>query len=339
MKILRTPDECFSDLAEFPYVPNYLEVDDSEGGKLRVHYLDEGPRSGEVILCLHGQPTWSYLYRKMIAPLVAGGYRVIVPDMVGFGRSDKPGSRSDYSYERHVFWMESFIRLLGVSQLTLVCQDWGGLIGLRVLTRNPDSFARVVAANTALPDAKGMDPAMAGPMREMFASVPALPPAEMLAMMQKNEMGAGFMYWIKYCAEYENFVISDIINMSTGGGLSDTQKRAYDAPFPSEEYKQGARQFPSLVPIFPDDPAIPANREAWDVLSKFNKPFLTSFTDNDPVTAGQHVRFQEGVPGAQGQQHVTIKGGGHFLQEKTGAEFAEAILKFCADNPLADIVG
>lgn len=333
METLRTPDERFADLQDYPFQANYVEIEDGDGATLRMHYVDEGPSAGETILCLHGQPTWSYLYRKMIPPLVAAGYRVLAPDLVGFGKSDKPTSRSDYTYTNHVGWLNAFIRTLDLDNITLVCQDWGGLLGLRALTDNLNRFARVVAANTGLPDAKGIADEMAKPMREMFASIPTLPPAEMGKKLRENEHGAGFMYWIKYCDGYPDLVISDVVGLSSGGDLSAEIARAYDAPFPSEQYKQGARQFPSLVPIFPDDPAIADNRAAWKILEQFDKPFLTCFSDSDPVTAGGQVRFQQSVPGAQNQQHVTIKGVGHFLQEEAGDQFAEAIVQFCKSNP------
>jgi haloalkane dehalogenase len=334
MKVLRTPDECFDGLEGFDYPPQYVEVDDGEGGRLRMHYVDAGPTDGEVLLCLHGQPTWSYLYRKMIPLLTDAGYRVIAPDLVGFGRSDKPANRSDYTYARHVHWMHGFLRALDLTGITLVCQDWGGLIGLRVLAADPERFARVVTANTGLPDAKGMPPEMAKPMRDLFATIPALPPAEMGAKLRENQFGAGFMYWIKFAAEYPDLVISELIRLSAMGEVADVEARAYDAPFPGEKYQQGARQFPSLVPIFPDDPAIPDNRAAWAVLERFEKPFLTAFSDHDPVTAGLHQRFQESVPGARGQQHVTIEGAGHFLQEDAPEELVAAIVAFCHANPI-----
>lgn len=333
METVRTPDERFSNLAEYPFTPNYIEVPAGDGDRLRMHYVDEGPRDGEVILCLHGQPTWSYLYRKMIPLLTAQGYRVIAPDLVGFGRSDKPTQRADYSYANHVGWLHGFLQELNLNRLTLVCQDWGGLLGLRLLTQNLERFVRVVAANTGLPDAKGVDPAMATPMRELFASIPVLDVGEMGAKMRENEQGAGFMYWIKYCDGHPDFVISDV--MSLGGEPLPAELRAgYDAPFPDETFKQGARQFPSLVPIFPDDPAIADNRHAWEVLEQFDKPFLTAFSDSDPVTAGGEVRFQQSVPGSKGQAHPTIKNTGHFLQEESPAAFADAILDFCKANPL-----
>ncbi|XOV88056.1 MAG: haloalkane dehalogenase [Pseudomonadota bacterium] len=334
MEVLQTPEARFENLEGYPFAPHYQSVDDGEGGSLRFHYLDEGDPAGEVILCLHGQPTWSYLYRKMISLLTGAGYRVIAPDLIGFGKSDKPTQRANYTYVAHVGWLSRFVLALDLNNITLVCQDWGGLLGLRVVAAYPERFARVVTANTGLPDAKGMPPEMAAPMRQLFATVPALPPAEMGRKLRENEHGAGFMYWIKYCDGYEDFTISDVVSLSSTGELTEAQKRAYDAPFPSEAYKQGARQFPSLVPIFPDDPAIPDNRAAWEVLAQFDKPFLTAFSDNDPVTAGGFKRFQETVPGAQGQRHVTIEGAGHFLQEDAPGPLSDAIIQFCRANPI-----
>ena len=333
METIRTPDDRFTDLADYPFAPNYISVDDTEGGQLQIHYVDEG--DGELLLCLHGQPTWSYLYRKMIPVFVEAGYRVIAPDLVGFGKSDKPTKRDDYTYANHVHWLNGFVKGLDLNDITMVCQDWGGLIGLRVLTENLERFARVVAANTGLPDAKNIPDEMAPAMHAMYESIPALPPAEMGAKLRENENGAGFMYWIKYCAEYPDMVVSEVVSLSAlGGTLTDEQKRAYDAPFPSDEYMQGARQFPSLVPIYPDGPAIAANRKAWQVLGEFEKPFLTAFSDSDPVTAGGFKRFQEEVPGAKNQNHATIENAGHFLQEDAGPEFADRVIRFMQDNAI-----
>ncbi|MFT7044345.1 MAG: haloalkane dehalogenase [Candidatus Azotimanducaceae bacterium] len=334
MEFVRTPDDRFANLEGFPFQPHYVDINDGDGASLRMHYLDEGPATGELILCLHGQPTWSYLYRKMIPILTSAGYRVIAPDLVGFGRSDKPTQRSDYTYANHVAWLEQFVNTLDLTQITLMCQDWGGLIGLRVLTQNTDRFARVVVANTGLPDAKGIPDEMAAPMRALFDTIPALAPAEMTAKLRENEHGAGFMYWIKYCDGYPDFVISDVVSLSASGTLSAAEKTAYDAPFPSEAHKQGARQFPSLVPIFPDHVAIADNRAAWVVLEAFKKPMITAFSDKDPVTAGGHQRFQESVPGAQGQSHTTIEGAGHFLQDDAPDALCKTIITFCQDNPL-----
>jgi haloalkane dehalogenase len=332
METLRTPDERFEGLSDWPYAPHYVEVDDGDGGTLRMHYVDEGPSDGEVLLCLHGQPTWSYLYKSMIPLFVEAGFRVIAPDLVGFGRSDKPTRRADYSYANHVHWVSGLVEALDLQAATLVCQDWGGLIGLRVATDLQDRFARIVVANTGLPDAKGMAPEIAKPMRELFATIPALPPAEMGAKLVENEHGAGFMYWIKYCAGYPDFRVSDVMGLMAGPGAID--RAPWDAPFPDETYLQGARQFPSLVPIFPDDPAIEANRAAWKVLEAWEKPLLTSFSDSDPVTAGGHKRFQDTVPGAKGQHHVTLHGAGHFLQRDAGETFAGVVIGFCRANPL-----
>ena len=333
METVRTPAERFADLEDYPYAEHYADIDDGDGGTLRMHYVDEG--AGELILCLHGQPSWSYLYRKMIPLLVEAGYRVVAPDLVGFGKSDKPTQRSDYSYANHVGWMRRFLEKLDLRDITLVCQDWGGLIGLRTVVEVPERYARVVTANTGLPDARGVPDEMAAPMREMLASIPALPPEEMSAKLVENEHGAGFMYWIRYCDAYPEFRISDVIALTRGGEpLTDAQRAAYDAPFPDEAYKQGARQFPSLVPIFPDDPAVTANRAAWEFLATFDKPFLTAFSDRDPITRGAEKRFEAEVAGAQGQPHTVIEGAGHFLQDEAPGPLVDAIDRFVKANPL-----
>jgi haloalkane dehalogenase len=333
MEFVRTPDDRFENLDGYPFEPNYVAVPDDEGGTLRMHYVDVGPRDGEIVLCLHGQPTWSYLYRKMIPLLTSAGHRVIAPDFIGFGRSDKPVGRHEYTYARHVGWVESFLTQLELTGLTLVCQDWGGLIGLRAVASMPERFARVVTANTGLPTAQGIPAEMAPKMHEIYAGVPVVSVDELPAKMQE-EGGPGFMYWIKFCAETPNLVVSQVVGMS-GGRLNEAEARAYDAPFPDDTYKSGARQFPSLVPIFPDNEAIDDNQAAWRVLEKFDKPFLTAFSDSDPVTAGGEQPFRERVPGAKGQNHVTIEGAGHFLQEDKGEELANVVIDFIAANPAA----
>ena len=335
---LRTPDDRFVELEDFPYAPRYVEVADPDGGALRMHYVDAGPPQAAPILCLHGQPTWSYLYRKMIPPLADAGHRVVAPDFIGFGRSDKPAERSDYTYARHVGWLKSFLDALDLNDITLFCQDWGGLIGLRAAAEQPDRFARIVAANTGLPDAEGVADADAkrvgDAMRSYYASLPVHQSAvEMGMAMRGDRSGMGFLHWVKFCAETPTLRVSDVVRVSGGGQLGDAQAAAYDAPFPSDRYMAGARQFPSLVPITPDNPAIAANRAAWQVLEQWQKPFLTAFSDGDPVTAGRHVRFQESIPGARRQKHVTIVGAGHFLQEEKPNELASAVLQFIADNP------
>ena len=339
MQILRTPEDRFVDLEGYPFAPHYVEVPAGDGGVLRMHYLDEGPPDGELILCLHGQPTWSYLYRKMAPLLAAAGRRVVAPDFIGFGRSDKPAERSDYTYANHVGWLKAFLERADLNAVTLVCQDWGGLIGLRAAAELPQRFARIVAANTGLPDAEGLEGDAAQAVNDaMTAHYESLPVhgsvPEMGMAMVGDSSGMGFLHWVKFCAESPGFSVSGVVNFSCSGALSEAEAAAYDAPFPDESHKAGARQFPSLVPIRPDNPAIPANRAAWRRLEAWDKPFLTAFSDGDPVTAGLHERFQKKVPGAQGQRHVTIKGAGHFLQEQAPGPLAEAVLKFMADNPL-----
>jgi haloalkane dehalogenase len=302
MDVLRTPDDRFTHLPDFPFQPNYVEVDDSEGGTLRVHYLDEGPRKGEVVLLMHGEPSWSYLYRKMIPVLTGAGLRCVAPDLVGFGRSDKPAAQRDHTYARHVEWMrQALLDRLDLSDITLVCQDWGGLIGLRLVGENPDRFARVVAANTGMPS--------------------------------DSPLSEAFMAWQKYSQESEHFHVGGIVKGGCRTPLSEEVVAAYDAPFPDDSYLAGARIMPSLVPTGPDDPATAANKAAWETLARFDRPFLTAFSDSDPITGGGHRIFQRTVPGAQGQPHTTIEGGGHFLQEDRGPELAEVVADFIAATP------
>ncbi len=304
MQILRTPDDRFAGLAGYSFDPHYVEVDDSEGGTLRVHYLDEGPSDGEVALLMHGEPSWSYLYRKMIPVITAAGYRAIAPDLVGFGRSDKPAARTDYTYARHVEWMRAALfDRLDLSAITLVGQDWGGLIGLRLVGEHPDRFARVVAANTFLPTGD-------------------------------NNPGDAFLAWQKFSQEVPEFPVGPIVNGGCVGDLTDDVIAGYDAPFPDESYKEGARQFPLLVPTRPDDAASEANRAAWTVLEKFDKPFLCAFSDSDPITGGADRVMLKLVPGTKGRPHTTIVGGGHFLQEDKGEELAAVVVDFMTSNPV-----
>ncbi|MBV1876506.1 MAG: haloalkane dehalogenase [Pseudomonadales bacterium] len=327
MKLLRTPAQNFADLEGYPFEPHYQNVGDGEGGEIRIHYVDEG--QGELILCLHGQPTWSYLYRKLIPIFVAAGYRVIAPDLVGFGKSDKPAQRQDHTYAKHIGWMQQFLSSLQLEDITLVCQDWGGLIGLRLVAENPALFKRVVTANTGLPDASGIAPEMAAKMHNLYDSIALLPVAGVSEKLLANEAGAGFMYWVKLCSEATELTVSELIGMEAlGGELSPEQKKAYDAPFPSEDYQQSVRAFPSLVPIYPDSAEAQQNQLAWKLLAQFEKPWLTAFSDSDPVTAGAETRFQETVPGAAGIKHKTIKGAGHFLQETAAQELADLVIDF-----------
>ena len=340
METLRTPDSRFENLKGYPFAPHYVDVPNPDGGApLRMHYVDASPDQAEPILCLHGQPTWSYLYRRMIPIFAAAGHRVIAPDFIGFGRSDKPTKREDYTYARHVEWLQAFLTALDLRDVTLVCQDWGGLIGLRAAAQAPGRFARIVAANTGLPDAQGVpDDQVAEVSKRMRAHYDGLPthqsPQEMAMAMAGDTSGWGFLNWVKFCAEAPRLVVSELLTLTTGGGIDPAEAAAYDAPFPDDAHMAGARQFPSLVPIIPDNPAVPANRAAWRVFEAWEKPFLTAFSDGDPVTAGAHTRFQETVPGAKGVKHVTIEGAGHFLQEQKPVELAGAVLQFMTDTPL-----
>jgi haloalkane dehalogenase len=298
MDVVRTPDSRFEELPDYDFVPHYADLSDQEGGTLRVHYLDEGPIDGPVIVLLHGEPSWSFLYRHMVPILTAAGLRSVAPDLVGFGRSDKPTPRSEYTYARHVEWMRSLLfDHLQLNDVTLVCQDWGGLIGLRLVGEHPDRFARVVAANTFLPTGGGTP-------------------------------GAAFLAWRTYSQEVETFRSGNIVNGGCATDLDPEVIRGYDAPFPDQSYVEGARQFPALVPISTDDPAAAANQAAWRVLETFEKPFLTAFSDGDPITAGLEGVLQQRVPGTRGQPHVTIVGGGHFLQEDKGPELARVVVDF-----------
>lgn len=302
MQALRTPDERFANLPDYPFQPNYIEVDDTEGGTLRLHYVDEGAKGAPVVLMLHGEPTWSYLYRKMIPIVVKAGYRVIAPDLIGFGRSDKPSLRTDYTYQRHVDWIRALLTQLELKEITLVCQDWGGLIGLRLVAEQPEQFARVVAANTMLPT--GDFP-----------------------------LGETFFKWQKLSQDIPVFATANIIQGGCTIAMQPDVLAAYDAPFPDETYKEGARQFPMLVPATPDDPATPANRKAWESLMRFKKPFLTAFSDKDPITAAGAPVLRKLIPGCEGQAHTTIENGGHFLQEDQGEKLAEVVVAFIQANP------
>ena len=296
METLRTPDERFADLPDYPFAPNYVDISDQDGGTLRVHFLDEGPADGPIVLAMHGEPSWSYLYRKMIPLLVAGGARVIAPDLVGFGKSDKPTEQSDYTYARHVAWMqEAVVDHLDISDATLFGQDWGGLVGLRLVAENPDRFARVVIGNTGLPTGDRA-------------------PTD------------AFLAWQKFSQTTEVFDIGFLLDSATVTELTRAELDAYDAPFPDDTYKAGARIFPSLVPTSPDDPAAAANRAAWEVLSTWDKPLICCFSDSDPVTAGGDKPFIERVPGAAGQAHTTIANAHHFFQEDAAPELARIVL-------------
>lgn len=330
MDVVRTPEERFENLKDYPFDPHYVDVDAGDGTQLRMHYVDEG--QGEVILCLHGQPSWSYLYRKMIPILVGEGFRVVAPDLIGFGKSDKPTDRSNYTYANHVHWMTGFVEALDLTDITLVCQDWGSLIGLRVVAEHQHRFARVSLSNGGLPDGTGIPESMSPQLHELLASTPALPALEMFAKMAgPMEDRPQFMYWVRHCDEHPDFHPAEVMKMSLNH-CDDDEYRAWAAPFPSAEYMAGARQFPSLVPIIPDNPAIPANKAAWQQFEQFEKPFLTAFGDSDPVTKGGEKRWKETVPGAQGQAHTILQGAGHFLQDDVGAELSQVVVDFIRAN-------
>jgi len=297
MPVLRTPDDRFRGLQGYDFTPNYLTIEDERLGELRIHYLDEGPRNGPVVLLMHGEPTWSYLYRKMIPPLAGAGARVIAPDLVGFGRSDKPSERSDYSYARHVAWMSRWLTALDLRDVTLFCQDWGGLIGLRLVAAYPERFARVCASNTFLPTGEGS-------------------PSE------------AFVRWREFSQTVPDFDSGWIVGGATARPVSDEVRAAYNAPFPDESFKAGARAFPMLVPASPDDPEAGPNKQAWTVLAQFDKPFLTAFGDSDPVTRGADAILQALIPGAKGQPHRTVERAGHFSQEDAGEELADILIDF-----------
>jgi haloalkane dehalogenase len=290
MDFVRTPEERFANLPNFPWSPRYVELDG-----LRMAYVEAGPSDGEVVLMLHGEPSWSFLYRKVIKVVSDAGLRAIAPDLIGFGRSDKPTRREDYTYERHVAWVTSFIEKLQLRDVTLLCQDWGGLIGLRIVGEHPDWFARVVAANTFLPTGD-------------------------------QKPGPAFFTWRDFSQNVPELPVGRIIQSACTTSLGDDVVAAYDAPFPDESFKAGARQFPMLVPVSPDDPAAPANRRAWETLARFDKPFLTAFSDGDPITRGADRVLRERIPGAAGLTHPTIAGVGHFLQEDRGDELGRVVV-------------
>lgn len=299
MTVLRTPDDQFEDLPDFPFQSRYVEIQDPDLGGIRIHYVDEGPPDAPIVLCLHGEPSWSFLYRKMIPVFTAAGYRAVAPDLVGFGRSDKPSTRGDYSYAKHVQWMSDWLDKTELENVTLVGQDWGGLIGLRLLTANPGLFERFSLSNTGLPTGD-------------------------------QGTSEAFERWRQFSQNDPEFDTGQIVNQFGRGSLSDAEIAAYRAPFPSDAYKQGARQFPMLVPTSPDDPASDDNRQAWQTLMQWDKPALMCFSDSDPITQGADRPFLKLVPGTRNQPHITLKGG-HFIQEEDGECWARAVVDWLAE--------
>jgi haloalkane dehalogenase len=292
MEIVRTPDERFENLPDYPFRPNYLQVDG-----LRMHYIDEGDKGAETVLMLHGEPTWSFLYRKMIRAVVEAGRRAIAPDLIGFGKSDKPLDQERYTYQSHLDWLRRFMEELDLQNITLVCHDWGGLLGLRLAAEHETRFKRILAANTFLPTGD-RKPSMA------------------------------FFLWRTYSQKTKTFKVGKVVNMGSISKLSTEILAAYEAPFPNEASKAAARRFPMLVPVSPDDPAAPANRAAWERLKKWQKPFLTAFSDSDPIMRGGDKILQKLIPGASNQKHPTIEKAGHFLQEDQPEAFSRTIVEF-----------
>jgi haloalkane dehalogenase len=297
---LRTPDERFAELPDFPYPPRYCEVDDHDGGRLRVAWVEHGPVDADPVLLLHGEPSWSFLYRRMIPILVAAGHRVVCPDLVGFGRSDKPTAIADHSYARHVDWMRAVaFDELDLRRVTLVGQDWGGLIGLRLAAEHPDRFARLVVANTGLPTGDLPMPDIWWQFRKAIQGMP------------KIEVGR-------------------FVQSGCARPMSDEVRAGYDAPFPDDSYCAGPRAMPGLVPTAPGDPASEANRTAWKTLSDSPTPMLVAFSDGDPITGAMGPIFIDQMRGARGVEHPVIHDAGHFLQEDAGEELAAAIVRFLA---------
>jgi haloalkane dehalogenase len=262
-----------------------------------MHHVDEGPRDSAPVLLLHGEPSWCFLYRKMIPLLVAAGHRVVAPDLVGFGRSDKPARLEDYTYQRHVDWLTAFLTALDLRDVSLFCQDWGGLLGLRLVAEHSGRFARVMASNTGLPTGE-------------------------------ERVSEAFLAWQAFSQSVEALPVGRIIQTGCTRPLTPEVVAAYEAPFPEERFKAGARKFPLLVPTRPDDPAHDANVAAWASLARFERPFLTAFGDSDPVTRGADRPMRERIPGAQGQPHTTVAKAGHFIQEDAGEEAARLLVDF-----------
>jgi haloalkane dehalogenase len=292
MQILRTPDERFEKLEGYDFAPHYLDVKGAAGTPVRMHYLDEGPRDAAPVLLLHGNPTWAYLYRNIARSLLARGHRVVAPDLVGFGRSDKPAAREDYTLERHIAWLQEWLLRVDLRRITLFCQDWGGILGLHLVADFAERFAGVVASNTGLPEGQGATP--------------------------------GLDNWLKFSQSVPSLPIADLIHGATVRGIRDAGRRAYEAPFPDPRYQVAALQFPLLIPLQPDNPGVPRNRAAWKQLERFEKPFLTLYGDRDPISKGAEISFQQRVPGAKGQPHRIVEAH-HFIQEDQPEQIAQTL--------------
>jgi haloalkane dehalogenase len=302
MRTLRTPDERFAHLPGFDLDPRYADVPDGDGGTLRMAWVEAGPANGPVVLLLHGEPSWSFLYRTMIPVLTAAGLRAVAPDVVGFGRSDKPAEISDHSYARHVEWLRALaFDVLDLRDVTLVGQDWGGLLGLRLVAEHLDRFAAVVAANTGLPSGD-------------------------------HDMPEVWWQFRRAVEKAEHLDVGRLVQSGCRTRLSPEVRAGYDAPFPDESHKAGPRAMPGLVPTRPDDPATEANRAAWATLSRSEIPLLCAFSDGDPITAAMEPILRRTMPGAAGREHPTITGAGHFLQEDAGPALAAEVVRFVAGS-------
>ena len=301
-RVARTSDHRFDGLPGVTFRPHYLDIDDARFGQLRMHYVDEGPREAPVVLMLHGNPTWSFLYRKLIGPVAAAGYRAVVPDHIGFGRSDKPLDRDAYSYQGFVDWLRQFVERLDLRRITLVAQDWGGPIGLRVLSEQPERFDAVLATNTLLPNCEPPPHGIDGWPGPLIAQ------------------------WVETCRAADDLPVAEVVAGACATRPSDEVLAAYDAPFPDAASKAGMLAITGLIPTTADSAGIAENRRAWDVLDRFDKPFRTAFSDGDPSTIAWERVFQSRVPGARGQRHVRIPGAGHFVQEDQGEALTRVLL-------------
>ena len=348
MRILRTPDSCFEQLDDYQYQPHYTEID-VDGAAMRIHHIDEGPKDAPIVLLIHGQPTWSYLYRKMIQPLVNAHLRVVAPDLPGYGRSDKPAALEDYSYQNQVDWMTQWLVANDFNNIHFFGQDWGGLIGLRMVVEQPERYSGIVISNTGLPYNPDTPQVVIDKVMEFrkTAPTPSLPQmGKAIAGMRNDDPALAFAHWQKFCWETENLPIGLLMTSTVESrspvalalhmlfsklGLDKISpfttelSRAYSAPFPSPEYKMGPRAMPSQVPSIPDA-SLKAQAKAWQFFEKWDKPFLCVFADDDPVTKGGESAFIAKVPGAQGQPHRSIGAAGHFCQERKPDELAQAII-------------
>lgn len=298
MEVLRTPDARFAALEDYDFAPHYLTVTDKDGTPIRIHYVDEGPADADPILLMHGNPTWAYLYRKMIRPLAAAGHRVIAVDLVGCGRSDKPAAKADYTLARHYDWMSKWLTGMRLDHVTLFCQDWGGTIGLYLTAMHPERFDRVIASNTGLPTGDGE--------------------SEFMKM------------WVGMMRDATSFPLAQMLPAGMTHKITPGELAAYTAPFPSDAYMAGIISFPMLIAVQPDNPGVPINKAAWKKLETFDKPFLTLFGELDPVAKGADTAMQARIPGAMGQPHHIFPNAHHFIQEDVPEGLVEHILRFIA---------